>query len=334
LAAAVSSAGGLGFLAAAYKPADVVRDEIEAVRRLTDRPFGVNVFVPSPSPADPASYDAFVGRLAREAARYGVELGEPRWDDDAWQSKLELLEADPVPVASFTFGCPPAEVIARLRSLGTSVWVTVTDVAEAEQAAEAGADALVAQGIEAGAHQGSFVDTDDGPELGLLPLLQLLARTVDLPRIAAGGIATGEAVAAVLCAGARAAQVGTAFMRCPEAGTAEVHRDALAAPTPTRLTRAFTGRRARGLVNRFLTEHGPGAPVAYPEIHHVTAPVRAAARTAGDSGGVNLWAGQAHALASEVPAGELVRSLTAEARAALDDAQRILRQDGQALRDA
>jgi nitronate monooxygenase len=325
LAAAVCDAGGLGFLAAGYKTPEAVRADIEAVRALTQRPFGVNVFVPPSAPADPRSYAAYVLRLGAEARRYGVSLGQPRSDDDGWDGKLELLEAERVAVASFTYGCPPPEVVRWLADHGTSVWVTVTDVSEARQAVGAGAHALVAQGAEAGAHRATWIDRDDGPELGLLPLLQLLRDAVDVPVIASGGIATGSAVAAVLCAGACAAQLGTAFLRCPEAGTARAHREALTQPTPTRLTRAFSGRRARSLVNRFVVEHGAAAPIAYPEIHHVTSPLRAAARQAGDPEGLSLWAGQAHELTRAVAAGELVRALAAEASAALDRASSVAR---------
>jgi nitronate monooxygenase len=135
--------------------------------------------------------------------------------------------------------------------------------------------------------------------------------------VAAGGIADGSAVAAVLCAGASAAQIGTALMLTPEAGTNDAQRELLGQPIPTRLTRAFTGRTARGLVNRFLDEHSDAAPMAYPEIHHATAPLRAAARRRGDADAFNLWAGQAHTLARELPAGEIVRQLGAEAREVL-----------------
>jgi nitronate monooxygenase len=145
-----------------------------------------------------------------------------------------------------------------------------------------------------------------------------------VPLVASGAIASGGALAAVLCAGAQAAQLGTAFMRCPEAGTAAAHRAALAGPAPTRLTRAFTGRQARGIVNRFLSEHSADAPVAYPEIHHVTAPLRAAGRAAGDPDMINLWAGQAHELASEAPAAEVVAALAAEAAERLEAARRAL----------
>jgi nitronate monooxygenase len=312
LTAAVVEAGAFGFVAAGYKPPDALRDEIAATRALTAAPFGVNVFVPG-SAADPATYGPYVESLRDEAPRHGVELGEPRFEDDWWDAKLELLEADPVAAVSFTFGCPPADVIARLQAAGSSVWVTVTDPAEAQLAADAGADALVAQGIEAGGHRGSFVDADGAGDYGLLALLQLLAVRTDLPLVASGGIASGAAVAAVLCAGARAAQIGTAFMRCSEAGTAAAHRAALATQAPTRLTRAFSGRTARGIVNRFLREHSERAPIAYPEIHHVTSPLRAAGRKAGDPDVINLWAGQAHELARELPAAELVAALAAEA---------------------
>jgi nitronate monooxygenase len=146
----------------------------------------------------------------------------------------------------------------------------------------------------------------------------------DLPLVAAGGIADGRGVAAVLAAGAAAAQLGTAFLRCPEAGTATVHREALARPGATALTRAFSGRLARGIVNRFMVEHSAEAPSAYPEVHHLTTPLRAHGRATGDGDVVNLWAGQAHELAPELPAGELVAVLARDARAALADAARRL----------
>ena len=324
LTAAVVGAGGFGFVAGGYRTPDALRDDIGAVRALTGEPFGVNLFVPG-APAVPAGYERYVAGLAQEARRHGVALGEPRFEDDGWEAKLALLEADPVAAVSFTFGCPPGEVVQRLRAAGSEVWVTITDPDEASQAAAAGADALVAQGIEAGGHRASFVDGDGAGDYGLLALLALLREHMRLPLVASGGIATGRAVAAVLCAGARAAQVGTAFMRCPEAGTSPAHREALATPTPTRLTRAFTGRQARGIVNRFLREHSTDAPTAYPEIHHVTAPLRAAARATNDPDVLNLWAGQTHELAAELPAAEVVTTMAAEAAQALAEAGRALR---------
>jgi nitronate monooxygenase len=323
LTAAVSGAGAFGFLAAGYKTGDAVRDELRALRSMTPEPFGVNVFVPGSAP-EPAAYESYVEGLRVEAEAHGMQLGEARFEDDAWDAKLELLVADPVAVVSFTFGCPEADVVGRLHAAGSEVWVTVTDVAEAHEAVAVGADALVVQGVEAGGHRGSFVDGDDAGDYGLLALLQLVRAHVELPLVATGGIATGGAVAAVLCAGADAAQIGTAFLRTREAGTAPAHREALAEPVPTRLTRAFTGRQARGIVNRFLREHSADAPIAYPNVHHATAPLRAAGRKAGDADVLNLWAGQAHELAPDVPAAELVATLASEAAASLDDARRRL----------
>jgi len=326
LAIAVCEAGGLGFVAAGYKRADAVREEIAAVRAGTSAPFGVNLFVPAPEPADPDGLRDYVRRLAPEAERQGAELGEPRFENDDWEAKLEVMyEARPA-VASFTFGCPDASVVNRLHGVGIAVWVTITNVTEALIAREAGADGLVVQGTEAGGHRGGFVDdgSDEGG-IGLLALLRTVADATPLRLIATGGIADGAALAAVLCAGASAAQVGTALMLAPEAGTAEAQRVLLAERRPTRVTRAFTGRPARGIVNRFMAEHGEAAPVAYPEIHHVTSAMRAAARRRGDADAFNLWAGQAHELVEARPAGEIVRAMAAEARAVLERVSAVLR---------
>jgi nitronate monooxygenase len=315
LAAAVCEAGGLGSLAAGYKTVEAVRADIAAVRERTARPFGVNLFAP---PADTVDADA----VARYAASLGGDAGDPRHDDDAWAAKLDLMAEERVPVVSFTFGCPTDVVVDGLHEHGLDVWVTVTTPAEAKQAVRAGADALIVQGVEAGGHRGSFDDAAPGV-IGLLALLQLVRAEVDVPLVATGGIATGRGVAAVLAAGAEAAALGSAFMLTPESATSAPHREALRrAAVPTGLTRAFTGRLARGIVNRFMREH-PDAPRAYPDVHYVTAPIRAAARDAGDPEAINLWAGQAYALAPDgEPAGEVVRRLGAEAREALAEAAR------------
>lgn len=311
LVRAVGAAGGFGFLAAGYRSAGDVEGEIGAVGGGDEVRFGVNLFVPGPRAA-PEVYDGFVKGL-------GEEAGEPRWSDDAWEEKVALLLREPVAVTSFTFGCPEAELVGRLREVGSEAWVTVTSVEEAEQAVAAGADVLIAQGYEAGAHQGTYDLESEAEPFGLLALLQLLRAETELPLVASGGIGSGAGVAACLAAGARAVQVGTAFMLCPEAGTSAAHREALKERRSTRLTRAFTGRRARGAVNRFLSEH-EDAPAAYPEIHYATAPIRAAAREAGDAEGLNLWAGQAHWLAREEPAATVVDRFTTEARSALNSA--------------
>ncbi len=247
LAIAVCDVGGLGFLAAGYKRADGVREEIAAVRAATDAPFGVNVFVPSPEPAHPDALRDYLQRIAPEAERQGVELGEPRFDDDDWNAKLELVCAERPAVVSFAFGCPGAEVFARLHDAGVAAWVTITNLEEARAAEMAGADGLVVQGTEAGGHRGGFLS--DGSEeggIGLLALLRLTARATSLPLIATGGITDGAALAAVLCAGATAAQVGTALMLSPEAATPDAQRARLAERAPTRLTRAFSGRPGAG----------------------------------------------------------------------------------------
>ena len=317
LAAAVCEAGALGFLAAGYRSAEGVRVEIAGLRAQTARPFGVNVFMPSGAPADPEIVEAYARRLAPLAEQVGVDLGEPRFNDDEFEAKCAVLVADPPAVVSFTFGCPEERLVDELQAAGAEVWVTVTDPEEAAIAVQAGAHALVVQGVEAGGHQGSFVDTPERVEYGLLALLQLVRAEAELPLIASGGIATGAGIAAVLTAGAVAAQLGTAFMLCPEAGTTPAHREALASTRPTGLTRAFSGRLARGIINRLQSEHSDAAPLAYPQVHHLTSPLRAHGRKVGDGDLFNLWAGEAHALAEARPAAEVVAKLDREAREAL-----------------
>ena len=316
LAAAVARAGGLGFLAAGYLDVERLQRDVAATRAEADR-FGVNVFVGRGEPAEPALVWAYASRLRAEAERAGVALGDPRFDDDAVEAKIEVLRDDPVAVVSFTFGVPSRDVVAALRSAGSEVWLTVTSPDEAHQAASAGADALIVQGVEAGGHRGVFVDDDAQSDLTLLAALQLVGATVDLPLVAAGAIMTGAAVAAVLVAGASAAQLGTAYLRTPEAATSDAQRAATATDTPTVLTRAFSGRSARGIRNRLHALYGDDAPRAYPEVSHLTAPLRAHGRAVGDAGLINLWAGQAHALAEALPAEELTRRLARDARDAL-----------------
>jgi nitronate monooxygenase len=315
LAAAVASAGALPFLAAGYKAPDAVRAEITELRT-TGGPFGVNLFAPPDRDADPEAVAAYAESLAAEGTP-----GAPRHDDDAWQEKLALVRAERVPVVSFTFGCPPGDVVASLREAGCAAWVTVTTPEEAIAAARVGADGLAVQGVEAGGHRGSFASDAPG-DIGLLALLQLVGAAVELPMVAAGGIVDGRGVAAVLAAGASAAALGSALLRTAEAGTSAPHRAALAEGRPTAITRAFTGRPARGIVNRFMREHEADAPLGYPDVHHVTAPLRAAARERGDAEAINLWAGQAHPLAREGSATDLIREIAVDARRALAEAAR------------
>jgi len=221
LAAAVSEAGGLGFLAAGYLTPARFAEDIATTRALTTRPFGVNLFVVDGPSADPAVVAAYARRLQSTATAAGVDLGPPRFDDDELAAKLDVLAADPVGVASFTFGLPTPAACARLRGVGTEIWITVTSPAEAVAAAPL-ADVLIVQGIEAGGHRAVHVDDDDASDLTLLSALQLIAGGVDRPLVASGGLATGAGIAAVLAAGASAAQLGTAYLCCPEAATSEV----------------------------------------------------------------------------------------------------------------
>jgi nitronate monooxygenase len=296
LAAAVANAGGLGFVAAGYLPPDELEARLRRARELTDGLLGVNLFVLEEQPVDGRALAAYVDELARE----GVELGEPRFDDDWLAEKIEIALASDIAVISTTFGRPPA----ALADTDKEVWATVASVADADGL---DVDALVVQGSEAGGHRGAFDDADTS-DLSLLDLLRELRAVTDVPLIAAGGIGDRAAADAARAAGAAAVQAGTAFLLCPEAGTNDVHRGALTHGGTTAITRAFTGRRARGIDNGFMRAH-PNAPSAYPQIHHLTAPMRAAARAAGDADRVNLWAGTSFAQARAVPAAEVVAEL-------------------------
>ncbi len=310
---AVSRAGGLGFLAAGYKSVEAVNAEIADVRQRTDRSFGVNVFLPGEPAPDQDAVAAYRTRLAPLAGRLGVELGAPLWEDDAVADKLSAVAG--VPLVSLTFGCPTRSQVAALQSAGSAVLVTVTTVEEARQAVEVRPDGLWVQGAEAGAHRGSFTDDErTGPAVPLLHLLAQVRAETDLPLVGAGGLMDGADVAAALTAGATWAGLGTAFLGCPEAGTHPTYLAALTDPhfDSTAMTRAFTGRSARALVNAFLREHGPTAPRGYPEVHHVTRPLRQAAAAAGDAEHLHLWAGQGWQRLRPVLAADLVRVIHEE----------------------
>ena len=309
LVAAAAAAGALGFVAAAYRSAAAMREQIDAVAAATAEAFGVNLFVPGAPAADRARLGSYLAGLAADARAVGAALGEPAWDDDDWDAKVADLTARPVPVVSFTFGCPHPEVLSALRAAGSAVWVTVTDVDEARAAVAADADALCVQGAEAGAHRGTFGNDDRAasPRTGVLDLVAAVRSGTSLPILAAGGIMDAGGVGAALAAGASAAQCGTAFLRCPESGAHPAYKAALADGrfTSTAITRAFSGRPARGLVNGFLLAHRD-APAAYPEINNATRPLRAAAAAAGDADRMSLWAGEGFRAATDRPAGEVV----------------------------
>lgn len=314
LVAAAAAGGALGFLAAGYRRPEELASEIAQVRALTDEAFGVNVFVPGPPAERPDALAAYLRSLADDEAALGARLGEPAWNDDAYADKIEMLCARPVPVVTFTFGCPSREVVAALVAAGSAVGVTVTGVDEAIRAEAAGAGLLCVQGAEAGAHRGCFANEPGALSAGrpLLALLGAVSAAASLPLVAAGGITTAGDLARALGAGAVAAQCGTAFLRCPESGAHPLHKAALADGrfTETTVTRAFSGRPARALVNRFVREH-PGAPPAYPEVNSATRPLRAAAATAGDVERMSLWAGTGFRQATDRPAGEVVAALLA-----------------------
>lgn len=320
LVAAVGAAGGLGFLAGGYRSAQQLSEQMTSVRELSSAPFGVNLFVPGPvgeggEAALAAHVAAYAGALAVDAARLGVSVPEPVWaDDDDWEAKIALLTlVDPAPVVSFTFGVPGDDIVADLHAAGSAVWVSVTSPIEGEAARDAGADALVVQGFEAGGHRATHLVAATPNDLDHLALLPLLA-PLGLPLVAAGGITTGGDVRRALAAGAAAVQAGTAFLLCPEAGTSAAHRMGLTDPgLGSTVTRAFSGRAARGLANRFAVEHGDQAPAAYPVVDRLTKPLRAAAAAAGDIGGISLWAGAGWRAASEEPAADVVRRLAAGA---------------------
>jgi nitronate monooxygenase len=281
----------------------------------------VNLFLPQPEHAESGAVELYAQQLAGEATWYDTELGDPESGrDDGYDAKLAVLLDNPVPVVSFHFGVPGGEALEALRRVGTYTLVTATTAEEALAAQRAGADAVIAQGVEAGGHQGAHRDNPetDGAGVGLLSLIAQVRETVSLPIVAAGGIMRGSQIAAALAAGASAAQLGTAFLATPESGANALHKQALTDPlfVRTELTRAFSGRPARGLVNRFLREHGPYAPAAYPEVHHLTSPLRRKAAASGDPQGMALWAGQGHRMARGLPAGQLVEVLAAELDAA------------------
>jgi nitronate monooxygenase len=310
LVRAAAEAGAAAFLPAGYlSPAAVERDLREL--RVTGRPYGINLFVPSPAVADAAAVEAYRERLAAEAERYGVELPAPRLaDDDHFGAKVELAVAAAPAWVSFTFGIPGAAVVDALRRVGSTVLVTVTDADEARRAVAAGAAMVVAQGGSAGGHSATTRPGSYRGDRGTAEVVREVRAAVGVPVVAAGGVGGAADVHALLAAGATAVQVGTMFLPATEAGTRPAHRAALGAAGSTVVTRAFTGQPARALRNRFTDEHTAEAPVGYPAVHHLTVPLRAAAAAAGDPHGLNLWAGTAFASARPAPAAEIVASLT------------------------
>jgi nitronate monooxygenase len=293
LAAAGTNAGGLGFVAAGYLSADALAERIAAARDLTTGPLGVNLFAPQSSAATPEAIQTYAAALAPDVERYGAELGDPSYNDDAWAAKVDVLLQLRPEVASFTFGLPSVEECRRLRDAGIATVGTVTSVYEADAAVDCGVDAIAVQGPSAGGHRGTFDPVADPNPQPLSEMLVAVLARVNVPVIAAGGLVTADDVKWVIEEGAVAAQLGTAFLLADESGSSPVHRAALQDPrfTETVVTKSFSGRYARGLRNRFVDDHEAQAPFGYPEVHYLTGPLRAAAVRAGDPDGTNVWAG-------------------------------------------
>jgi nitronate monooxygenase len=307
---AAAAVGSLGFVAGGYKTPDALAADLAAV----SGPCGVNLFAPNPVPVDRAEFRRYAQRLAPEAERYGLSLdgAAPVEDDDAWSAKLEVLQAHPVPLVSFTFGIPGRADLVALNATGALLAQSVTTVEEARAAAEAGMDCLVVQSAFGGGHSATFDPRLSFVDIPLADLVAAIVHAVRLPVIAAGGIGTANDVAAAIRAGADAVAVGTLLLRTPEAGTSATHRAALTGTRPTVVTHAFTGRPARGLRNDFIDRHEDHAPYGYPALHHLTSPLRRAAAAAGDPERVHLWAGTGYRHATEEPAGTILSRLAAQ----------------------
>ncbi len=311
LVTAAARAGGLGFLAAGYKTPQALAGQIAEVRS-AGLPFGVNLFAPNPVPADPGAYRRYARAIQPEADRYGLDLAgdDPAEDDDHWAEKVALLTADPVPLVSFTFGIPEPAVIAALRRAGSLVALTVTSAEEARAAAEARADLLVVQASAAGAHSGTLTPERLPPPVPLATLIAQVRAETTVPLLAAGGLGEPGDVAEACRAGAAAVVAGTVLLRADESGASPAHQAALAGPPrDTIVTRAFTGRPARGLRNVFTDRYDAIAPAGYPAIHHLTSPLRRAAAAAGDVERLHLWAGTAYRHATAEPAGRILARL-------------------------
>ncbi|HUP29383.1 MAG TPA: nitronate monooxygenase [Usitatibacter sp.] len=318
LAAACSQAGALGSLPCAMLAPDSMRSEIAVIRQGTAKPFNVNFFCHVPPPADPAREAAWRKSLARYYDEFGIDPatipagpGRAPFTPEA----ADVLEGLKPAVVSFHFGLPPEALVARVKSWGTRVISSATTVEEARWLEARGVDAVIAQGLEAGGHRGHFLSEDLTTQVGTFALLPQVVRAVKIPVIAAGGIADARGVAAAMALGAAGVQVGTAFMLCPEATTSAIHRAALKsdAARHTALTNLFTGRPARGIVNRVIREMGPinGAVPAFPLATAAIGPLRAKAE-AGASGDFSpLWSGQNPQGCREVPAAAVVAELAA-----------------------
>ena len=318
LAVAVCNAGGLGSLPCAMLSLDAMRSELAAIKAQTSRPFNVNFFchaIPTPVAEREAAWRAALAPYYKE---YEVEVNTiPAGPGRAPFSSVtaDVLEEFKPAVVSFHFGLPSTALLARVKAWGSKILSSATTVEEARWLEAHGVDAIIAQGLEAGGHRGIFLSDDLSTQVGTIALLPQMVRAVQLPVIAAGGIADARGVIAAMALGAAGVQIGTAYLLCPEAITSEVHRAALKseAARHTALTNLFTGRPARGIVNRIMRELGPisaAAPV-FPLATAAVAPLRAQAESTGSGDFSPLWSGQNASGCKEIPAAQLTRELVA-----------------------
>ena len=321
LAIAVSNAGGLGSLPCAMLSLDAMRAELAAITSGTSRPYNVNFFCHAPPDPDQERETAWRNLLRPYYEEFGIDISSvpsgPARTPFSHDAADVLREFTP-PVVSFHFGLPSPDLLQRVREMGAKVLSSATTVDEARWLEARGVDAIIAQGVEAGGHRGMFLSEDLTTQVGTLALVRQIVKAVAVPVIAAGGIADATGVASALALGAAAVQIGTAYMLCPEATTSAVHRAALRsdASRHTALTNVFTGRPARGIVNRFMRETGPingGAP-QFPVAAAAMLPLRAAAEARGSGDFSPLWSGQDASGCREIPAEELTAELMGESK--------------------
>ncbi len=323
LVAAVCEAGGLGFIGAAYLTPARIAEESAAVRARTSRPFGINLFAPLPAPPAPQNPAPALARLARYHAELGLPPPAlPSAPGSAFDEQLSAALESGAAVFSFTFGLLPPRATERIKERGLFLIGTATTVEEGQLLEKAGVDAVVAQGSEAGAHRGTFAADFGAAMVGTISLVPAMVDALQVPVIASGGIMDGRGIAAALALGASAVQMGTAFLTCSEAGVPEVYKEAILAAheDATRVTRAFSGRPARGIANRFMVEvegDVPEAVLPYPLQNALTRPLRTAAAHQERSEFLSLWAGQGVRLSRRQPAAELIRQLAEETKAAV-----------------
>ena len=322
LVAAVSNAGGLGSLGAAYLPPETLREQVREIRNLTERPFGVNLFVPSAFEADPERIKHANALLGPYRKELGIEAPEKVSSfEESFEDQLEIVFKERVPVFSFTFGSLKPELVERLKQNGTTVVGTATTVREGLRLEKDGVDVVVAQGSEAGGHRGTFLGDFRDALIGTMALVPQMVDALSVPVVASGGIMDGRGLAAALVLGAEAAQMGTAFLACEESGAHPEFKRAVleAAEDETAITRAFSGRAARGVKNRFLIEvgeHEEELPL-FPVQNTLTKDIRAAAQKQDRPEFMSLWSGQATRLARPTSAAELVRSVVEGAEVVL-----------------